>query len=254
MSSEVFRTILDLLLPPMGPLILITLGLLVWLFRMPKFAAFCILLGAVLLYLASIPYFARQLLDPLQYEHEVLKEIPSDIQAIVVLSGGRLPIAREYDSLDTVNATTLQRLRYAAKLAKATELPILAVGGTVNDERRSEATLMKHIFEIYFGVQVTWMEHKSKNTFENAKFSKSILDDNSISSFLLVTHAYHMPRAVWCFEKVGLEPTPAPTVFYKRNTHTPNYQDYLPKVSALRHTKIALHEYFGKLWYKYFVI
>ena len=253
MSSETIRVILDLFLPPAGPLILILLGLLVWLFRLRKFAAFCILLGAILMYAVCSPYIARQLMDPLQYDYKALKEIPTDAQAIVVLSGGRLPIAREYDSLDTVNATTLQRLRYVAKLAKATELPILVTGGTVNDERRSEATLMKHVLEIYFDVQVTWMEHESKNTLENAKLSKVILDENSISNFLLVTHAYHMPRAMWSFEQMGLNPTPAPTVFYKRSTYTSGYQDYIPKALALEHSRIALREHLGKLWYKYFV-
>ena len=252
MGSEITKIILDLLLPPAGPLILIILGLLVWLFRLRKLAAFCILLGAILMYSASSPYIARKLLDPLQYQYKALKNVPEDTQAIVVLSGGRLPIAREYDSLDTVNATTLQRLRYASRLAKFNELPIIVVGGSAYGERRSEAVMMKHVLEIDFDVKTTWLEEESKNTLENAKFAKQILDEYSISNFLLVTHAYHMPRAVWCFEHVGLNPTPAPTVFYKRNTYVAEYNDYLPKAFALQHTRIALRELLGSLWYKYF--
>ena len=252
MGSETIRTILDLFLPPAGPIILLALGLVVWIFRLRNLAALCILLGTVLIYAASTPYIARMLLNPLQYQYKVLKDIPSDAQAIVVLSGGRQPIAREYDNLDTVNAATLQRLRYASRLAKITELPILVVGGTVNKERRSEATLMKHVLEIYFGVETTLIEDQSNNTLENARFSKAILEENSISNFLLVTHAYHMPRAVWSFESVGLNPTPAPTVVYKRNSNAHEPNDFLPNADALEKTRLALHEHFGKLWYKYF--
>ena len=251
MNSETLRTISDLLMPPSGFIILLAIGLFFWLIRFRKFAALCILLASVLLYFASTPFIARKLMDPLQYQHEVLKNVPADTQAIVVLSGGRIQIAREYTNLDTVNATTLERLRYASRLAKVYQLPILLTGGSVNGERQSEAALMKVVLETDFGVEASWLEEDSKNTFENAKFSKKILKENSIDNVLLVTHAYHMPRAMWCFEDVGLKPVPAPTIFYKRNASVAELNDYIPSASALKKTKVALHEVTGALWYRY---
>ena len=187
----------------------------------------------------------------MQYQYNVLKAVPEDMQAIVVLSAGRIPIAREYGSLDTVDATTLERLRYASRLSKVHQLPIIITGGSVHDERESLAKLMKKTLETDFGVQAKWLEEKSKTTFENAMFTKKILNENSISKVLLVTHAYHMPRAMWCFEDVGLNPIPAPTVFYKRNTSTSELKQYIPNAGALKKTRVALHEYIGKFWYKY---
>lgn len=251
MDSEMLRTLSDFLLPPSGFIILLAVGLFLWLIRLRKTAAFCILLASVLLYFSSTPFVARKLIDPLQYQYDVLKEVPEDIQAIVVLAAGRIPIAREYTNLDTVNATSLERLRYASRLSKVHQLPIMLVGGSVNDERDSLSSIMKNVMETDFGVQATWLEEKSKNTYENAKFSKKILNDNSISKFLLVTHAYHMPRAMWCFEEVGLEPVAAPTVFYKRGATIPEIKDYTPSTVALKKTRLAIHERLGKLWYKY---
>jgi uncharacterized SAM-binding protein YcdF (DUF218 family) len=251
MNSEILRTIGDFIIPPSGLILLLAIGLFFWLIRFRKFAALCILLASVLLYFASTPFVARKLMDSLQYQHEVLKEVPADAQAIVVLSGGRIPIAREYTNLDTVNASSLERLRYASRLAKVHQLPIMLVGGSVHDERQSEAVLMKEVLETDFGVQADWLEEKSKTTFENAKFSKKILKENSIENILLVTHAYHMPRAMWCFEDVGLKPIPAPTIFYKRNTSVPELKDYIPCTSALSQTRKAMHEYFSNFWYKY---
>ncbi len=251
MNSETLRTICDFLLPPSGFIILLAIGLLFWLIRLRKTAAFCILLASVLLYFASTPFMARKLLDPLQYQYGVLKEVPEDTQAIVILTGGRIPIAREYTNLDTVNATTLERLRYASRLSKVHQLPIMVAGGSVNDERQSEASLMKKVLETDFGVQATWIEEKSKTTFENAMFTKKILKENSVSKVLLVTHAYHMSRAMWCFEDVGLTPIPAPTIFYKRNTSVSELYEYIPNAGALKQTRNAIHEYLGKFWYKY---
>ena len=251
MDTDVLRAVSEFLLPPSGFIILLAIGLFFWLIRLRKFAAFCILLASVLLYFASTPYIARNLIDPLQYQYKVLKEVPDDIQAIVVLGNGRLPIAREYSNRDTVSATTLERLRYTSRLSKVHRLPVVIVGGSVNDERESEAALMQSALATDFGIETSWLEEESKNTFENAKFAKRLLKENSISKFLLVTHAYHMPRAMWSFEDVGLKPIAAPTVFYKRNKFIAEMNDYIPSANALRLTRLAVREYLAKLWYKY---
>jgi len=195
---------------------------------------------------------AHKLLDSLQYQYPALKEVPKEIQAIVVLGGGRLLIAREYDNLDIVNAESLERLRYASRLAKIYNLPIIIVGGSANGERQSEAKLMQHVLETDFGLQAKLLEEKSKTTLENAKFVKFLLNKNSISNFVLVTHAYHMPRAIWSFRQAGLDPTPAPTVIYKRNRLMSENSDYLPQAKALEQTRLALGEHLAKLWYQNF--
>ena len=252
MSLETTQLIADLLLPPGGFLILIAIGLFLWLFRLRKTAAICIIFGTALIYFASTPYVAHRLLDPLQYEYSVLDEIPANAQAIVVLAAGRLEIAREYDNLDTINSDSLERLRYAVKLAKASELPILLSGGSIYGERQSLAKLMQQVLERDYAIQATWLEEDSKTTLENAKYSKQILNDNSISEFLLVTHAYHMPRAMWSFKNVGLHPTAAPTIFYKNRRQVSANKDFIPSALALLGTKRALHEHIGRLWYRYF--
>ncbi len=251
MNSDSLRTLSEFLLPPSGFILLLAIGLFFWLIRLRKTAAFCIVLASVLLYFASTPFIARKLMDPLQYQYEVLKEVPEGIQAIVVLSGGRIPIAREYTNLDTVNAASLERLRYASRLSKIYQLPVMLVGGSVNQEHDSEAELMQHVLKTDFGVQATWLEEESKNTFENAKLAKKILKENSISKFLLITHAYHMPRAMWSFEEVGLEPHAAPTVFMKRGATIPELYDYTPSANALKRTRISVREHLAKFWYKY---
>lgn len=251
MDSETLRTICSILLPPSGFILLLAMGLFFWLVRLRKTAAFSIFLATLLMYFASTPFVAHKLLDPLQYQYGVLEDVPEDTQAIVVLSGGRIPIAREYGNIDIVSAPTLERLRYASRLAKVHQLPIVVVGGSVNDERQSEAALMKKALETDFGVQTLLLEEKSKTTFENAMFAKKVLKDKFLSKFLLVTHAYHMPRAMWCFEDVGLSPIAAPTVFYKRNSSVSEIYQYIPNAGALKQSRNALHEYIGMFWYKY---
>ncbi|MCZ6803061.1 MAG: YdcF family protein [Proteobacteria bacterium] len=75
------------------------------------------------------------------------------------------------------------------------------------------------------------------------------MKENGIDSIYLVTHAWHMPRAVMMFEHEGINVTPAPTIFVIDVTD-PAWSYYIPSASALYGTRIALHEYIGMLWYK----
>jgi len=63
-----------------------------------------------------------------------------------------------------------------------------------------------------FKTEVRWREIKSRSTDENAQFSAEILLPQKRNTILLVTHSYHMKRAVRSFEKVGFTVIPAPTV------------------------------------------
>ncbi len=59
------------------------------------------------------------------------------------------------------------------------------------------------------------LESQSRNTHENALFTKQLIDSQQLtkSKLLLITSAYHMPRATACFKKVGMTVQPFPTDF-----------------------------------------
>lgn len=81
-----------------------------------------------------------------------------------------------------------------------------------------------------------------RDTKQEAEFAKSIVGN---ASFILVTSATHMPRAMMIFKSKGLNPIAAPTNFLK--TEFNGYFE-APKVESFYHSKIAMHEYIGILW------
>ena len=102
------------------------------------------------------------------------------------------------------------------------------------------------------------LEKDSLNTYENALFTKAILDAEGISSIILVTSASHMPRSVGIFEKQGLEVIPAPTDYSVTQADweqlwKPDFVaqifNAIPNVGSLSATTIALKEYIGILIY-----
>jgi uncharacterized SAM-binding protein YcdF (DUF218 family) len=248
MSLSFIALIKAIILPPTINFISIVLGLL--LYRKYKFfSRFLLYVGALSLVLFCFPRFSDQLLKSLEKYSALEPPVVIDNQqAIVVLAAGYHPNLKEYaKAID--GAATLQRNHYAAFLYKQTGLPILVTGGNVELEFPSEASVMADTLNNSFNVDVTWQEDKAKNTAENAIYSAALLKENGIDRIYLVTHAWHMPRAVMMFEQQGIKVTPAPTMFTSDVTYS-DWSYYIPTASALNDVRIALHEYIGMLWYK----
>lgn len=237
-----------LLLPP-GIIIVVALAGLLAQLRWPKLGAVIVALAFVSLAALTLPVTGQRLLMDL--EREVVPLPPGDAgaQAIVVLGGGRLYAAPEYAG-DTVNSATLERLRYAARLHRATGLPILVTGGAPGDEPVPEAELMRRTLEQDFRIVAKWVEGRSRNTHENGLYSKPLLDAAGIRRILLVTHAWHIPRASWSFQHTGIDVVAAPTAFGSSGGPD-GVLDYVPSAYGLSQSSRALHEHLGLRWYRW---
>lgn len=240
-----------LLLPPGLNLLLIALAWLVgrkW--RLLGISLFGLSLLSLLA--LSLPITAQGLMAQLQpAETQRLSLLPTDMQnaAIVVLGGGRRSNAPEFEGSDTVNARTLERLRYAARLQRQTRLPVLLSGGKVFGEATAEAVLMNESFISDFRGAPNWLEADSRNTAENAEFSARVLKANGIQTIFLVTHASHMPRAQAEFEQQGLKVLPAPLGYVQQASGKTGPLAWLPNAEALALSSQALHEQIGQFWY-----
>lgn len=233
------------LLPPLSLILLMTAGLLL-LKRRPRLGKALLAAGLVLLYALSTPLVAGSLIRLLQVAPLPANANLSGVGAIVVLGAGRYEDAPEYGG-DTANALALERLRYAATLQRRTGLPLLVTGGAP-DGGMPEGRFMQEILEKEFGVPVRWMEDASDNTRENAINSARILAREHIRRILLVTHAWHMPRAEAAFERAGLQVIPAGTHF--AGSRPPGLMSFVPDAGALRVSAYALHEAIGLVWYR----
>ncbi len=98
-----------------------------------------------------------------------------------------------------------------------------------------------------------WIEGESRNTRENAVFTKEFLEKKNFTSgkFLLITSGYHMRRSLACFRKIGIETTPYSV---DRNASPERHFafDYLfiPNVQTLSWWEAIIHEWIGMIVYK----
>lgn len=169
--------------------------------------------------------------------------------AIVILSAGRESYAPQFGG-QSVDALTLERLHYGSRLAKLTGFPVLVSGGNASRETGpSLALLMSRTLRQDFGIRVSWTEARSHNTWQNAQFSAEMLRRRGIRRVMLVTHGWHMPRAIYSFEQTGLEIIPAPTAIVPPHRGF-SIDFFLPSMRSLTRTFYGFHEIIGGIWYR----
>jgi uncharacterized SAM-binding protein YcdF (DUF218 family) len=236
------KLITALVLPPTSVLLVAMCGLLMlrWKPRLGRAFAWAGLLTLLALSLPPVSGLLGRLVDdgpPLDLRRA------TSAQAIVVLAAGLRRNAVEYGG-DTVNWLSLERVRYAATLARQTHLPVLITGGHVYGGR-AEADLMRDVMESEFGVPVRWVETHSRNTYENAVMTSQILRPAGIGTVLLVTHGMGERHARREFAAAGLSPINAPTVLPGWVFDSP--LQLLPSASALALSTLSLYELLGNV-------
>lgn len=238
-----------LLLPPAGSLLLMLAGFGLRR-RHPRLGAALLAIGLVSLWLLSLPWTAGVLLRSLEQAPVLDPAALSAVQAeaIVVLSAGRYLGAAEYGQPHP-DGWSLQRLEYAAWLARRTDLPVTASGGAVFGDGPAAASLMADSLRSAFGIGAVQVEAFSRTTWENAVLTRALFDGPA-PRILLVTHAWHMPRAAWAFRQQGFDVVPAPTRLADGRHHRLGVLRYLPSAQALADSSVAVHEWLGLLFYR----
>lgn len=232
-------------LPPLSVVILLSAGLLLHR-RRPRLGMSLILLSTTALYALSTPWVGGLLLKSLEIS------APADAarlraDAIVVLSGGRRTAAAEYGG-DTLNGISLERLRYAVRLHRATGLPLLVTGGNPGGGTLAEGRILEQVLRDDYGIEPRWVEDAALTTWDNARFAAPLLRKSGIRRIALVTQAWHLRRAAPLFEAQGIEVVPAGIQFARVRVNS--IFDLLPTPGGLRDSSFALHEWLGILWYK----
>ncbi len=242
------------LLPPGILLLMLLFG---WLLAGKVFGRLVLLLAIVLMYGLATPvgvnWLAAQLetvpaLTPTQLR-------TSRADAIWVLMAGVRRHNPERGGAEWPSAMSLERIDYALTLHRKTGLPIVVSGGSPSGETRPVAELAAEWLQQQANVTPVIVDNSSRDTWENAKRSAELFAQNSIGRVLLVTHAFHMPRAMLSARAAAVDVVPAPFGF----EHTPpalqqpgDYRDWLPQPGYLRRSYLILHEMAGLVWYGFF--
>jgi uncharacterized SAM-binding protein YcdF (DUF218 family) len=241
----VYGIIIALTLPPTGFVVLLTAGLLMrgsW----RRFGRRVSWAALIALILSGMPIVSTSLLLALESGLPMVPPDDHKPQAIVVLSAEMIRTHQERLGFRP-GLLSLDRLRTAAMMHRLTGLPILVSGGDARPGSPALADVLAQSLNDDFQTAPRWIEAKSSDTWENARFSAAILQQQGITSIYLVTHSWHMRRALLAFRGTGLIVTAAPTSL--DDALGPDLGDFLPRASGWQTGYFAMHEWIGCAWY-----
>lgn len=238
----------DLLMPvPVVTLLLLVGMVLLWRRRASRLARACLTLGIGLLLVCGTRPMPYLLLAGLEQTYPVYHLAPQDtarVRWIVVLGGGASndPALPPNGQLSHMS---LARLAEGIRLLQLhPHARLLLSGGSVLGSA-TEAVVMQQTARL-LGVDSTRivLETRSRDTDDQAVNIRALTGADTL---VLVTSAFHLPRAMGLFRKQGLHPLPAPTDHLIRQ-HTRDPREYYPGVDHLRRSTLVAHEYLGIAW------
>lgn len=221
-----------------------------------RWTPYPLLLALLAILLSSNAWVSHYLMRSLEQQIVPPLNLPQ-ADAIVVLGGAtKSPVApRPMVDLNEHG----DRLLYALKLYQEQKAPLIIVAGgriSWSGNTRSEAEDMANILEL-IGIppSAILQESKSLNTYQNAVNVQKILKNQGIDKIILVTSAFHLPRSLLIFQKLGISVIPAPTDFFVTVDEAPPSLEgiilgILPDAHRLSLTTLALKEYVGMIVYR----
>jgi uncharacterized SAM-binding protein YcdF (DUF218 family) len=217
--------------------------------RRPSGPAFLVL-GAFMAAIGGLLPVGEWLLNPLENRFPSLAaKLPAHVDGIVILGGGETPHLTFKRGQVTLNDNS-ERLIAGAMLAiHYPKARIIHTGGGGNPAEMLESGVARAFFG---GLGLKGgrfiYEDRSLNTFENATTTLKLAKPQPGETWLLVTSAFHMPRAVGVFRQAGWRVTPYPVGYYsdteKFALNKPNVAKNLEKLD------LAVHEWIGLAAYK----
>lgn len=209
-----------------------------------------ILLGTFILAFCSYTPTSDLLINSLKkqyppYKHDDTLKSDQLPKLVIVLSGGHiakpsLPVQSR------LGYETLIRLIEGIRIYRA--LPdgkLFLSGGAPEGSISSAQEMARLAIELGAKEEDIIIETKSANTEEQAQIIKSMVGDEP---FILVTSAFHMPRTMALFLKLGMRPVPAPTQNIEERILVSGPKPLFPYLINLEKSEIAFHEYLGIVW------
>lgn len=230
--------------------ILLLICLLLFLLKKTKRAT--LLLGFLTVFTLLTSFFkvGEWMLYPLESRYLHNPDLPEQVDGIIVLGGSILPdLSAEWQQLETNQFH--ERLSSFLQLAQRyPDARLVFSGGnaSTNKDRPTEArTAETYFLQSGISPERLFIDNKARNTAENASYSKQLVNPQPNEAWIMITTAYHMPRAIGVFCRHNWNVIPYPV-----DHQTLPSKLYQPQFRLIEHANnlvLASHEWLGLLAY-----
>jgi len=178
-------------------------------------------------------------------------DLPERVDGIIVLGGAVNPLLSAERGEPSVNDAAERILAMAELGRRYPDARLVFTGGSGSlwgSQHREVEAMRAALGQAGLGAGRVAFENESRNTWENALFSRDLVMPRPGETWLLVTSAWHMPRAVGIFRRIGWPVTPYPVDYRSRTGGKPYLLFTLGE--NLDVASVALREWIGLVAYR----
>lgn len=242
------------LMMPLGLGLILLLGFFACLrIGLRRLASAAVVMAFLVLWISSSPLVANFTIASLErkFPAQSPENLPDGLCAVVL--GGAVASLHGNNGLIELGEAA-DRMYAAAVLYKQNKVSTIVVSGgnqPWNTSGYIEGNLIREwLVQTGVNEQDIHVDAKSRNTFENAKNSRGLLESMNCRQSLLITSAGHMRRALATFNAAGIDMLPFPVDFRSEPEVYRGIMDFIPTAGSLRQTSEAMREYLGILVYR----
>ncbi len=206
--------------------------------------------AAVALAIAVLPV-DDWLTMPLENRFPPPASLPAEITGIIVLGGSIQPTITHWRGQPSLNGHAERLTEFVALARRYPDAKLIFTGGSGSlgfPDLKETVGARELLARLGLPAERIIFEAESRNTHENAVYSRAIAAPRPDQRWILITSAFHMPRSVGCFRAVGWHVIPFPVDYM-----TTGRVSLVPSVNligGLGGVQLALHEWIGMIAYR----
>lgn len=223
------------------------LGIVLWRLHWPRLGYCLAILGTGSMVAVTLLPIPQLLLAPLEDRFPQPQTLPADVAGIIVLGGAVDPVETAARGVPSLNDSAERMTSFVkiARLYPAAKKVFSGGNGTLRGSKLTEAEVAKQLFaDLGLDTGDIVFEDKSRNTYENALYSRELVHPEPHQRWLLITSAEHIPRAVGIFRQLDWPVVPYP-VAYKSDSDFPASLG-----KSLEKLDLAVREWCGLIAYR----
>jgi uncharacterized SAM-binding protein YcdF (DUF218 family) len=208
--------------------------------------------ATIVLFIAGLSPIASLLLLPLEERFPAFRDDGRPVHGVVLLGGAADADDSAALGQISVNESADRLLATAALAARHPEARIVVSGGggAVWGAGIPEAPVTARYFEeVGIDPARITLEDRSRTTAENGAYTRALIEPRPDERWLLVTSAWHMPRAVGVFRQAGFPVTAYP-VDFRTGGRTNVLRPFATLSEGLRRLDVAAKEWAGLVGYR----
>lgn len=219
-ASKVFWMIVA---PSTLMLTVLVVGVLLFALGRRRFGGWLVGLATAALAATALLPVGTWVLAPLEDRFARPDPLPAHVDGIIVLGGATEPDLAAARDVPALNDAAERMIEFAALARRYPAAKLVFTGGSGDLLRQDlkEAEVARMVFDgLGLETGTVLLEGSSRNTFENAVFSRDLAQPRPGETWLLVTSARHMPRSVGIFRHLGWPVVAYPTDYLTRPSVT----------------------------------